>query len=323
VNHERTPRAVSRIVAAIALAIATSVGAANAAESDPNGTAGVAYVGVDGDADDFGGVLARAGVLFDYESHLHHAGFALQNVHYAQDGWSADAPGIIGIYRNQKPGTLEGIRAEGGLVSVSGHVRVVGDATWSLRPRETTGIELIAAGDLVGTREAIERGIAYNLAGASIEQQFGERVTAIGLAGWQSFTDGNSRTLLRGRLIWSMVPEQGISGQVRYRQYTSSETDVDGAYFNPEHYRNWDAGLTVRRRVGTWTLSGLAAAGQERVAEESWKATGVAELRAEGPIMDDVRLSLGTFYSRAAGFANSSDYWYGGFNLNVIVPFAH
>jgi hypothetical protein len=47
------------------------------------------------------------------------------------------------------------------------------------------------------------------------------------------------------------------------------------------------------------------------------------ELRAEGPIADDVHLSLGAFYNRAAGFTNTPDYRYGGFNLNVTVPFRY
>jgi hypothetical protein len=67
--------------------------------------------------------------------------------------------GLVGIYRSQRPDTLEGVRAEAGLVSVSGRARFVGDATWSHRPRDSTGVELIAAGDVVGTRAALERGI--------------------------------------------------------------------------------------------------------------------------------------------------------------------
>jgi hypothetical protein len=47
----------------------------------------------------------------------------------------------------------------------------VGDATWGWRPGAHTGVELIAAGDLVETQAAINRGVAYGFYGASIEQQ--------------------------------------------------------------------------------------------------------------------------------------------------------
>jgi hypothetical protein len=305
------------VIAVLSLAAPHAVTAAESADR----LAAVVQVGMEDDADGFNAARLRAGALFDYASELQHAGLALQNTHYSTDGWSTDAPAIIGVYRNQRRNTLEGVRAEGGLVQVEGHTRVVGDATWSHRPRETTGVELILAGDLVGTRQALLDGIAYVLAGASIEQQFGQRFTGIALVGWQPFTDGNSRTLLRARMIWSMLPEQGISAQLRWRQYSSSATDVGGAYFNPDRYRTWDGVFSMRRRVGAWIVSGLAGGGQERVDGGSWQSTGVAEARAEGPLSRDMRLALTALYSNAAGFANSPNYWYGAVNLSLIVPF--
>jgi hypothetical protein len=283
--------------------------------------AALAGVRFEDDADGFTAAQVRAGALIDYASELRHAGLALQNTRYAQDGWSTNAPGLIGVYRNQRRDTLEGVRAEGGLVQVNGHTRVVGDATWSHRPRESTGVELILAGDLVGTRQALEEGIAYGLAGASVEQQFGHRFTGVAMAAWQPFSDGNSRALLRARMIWSVLPEQGVSAQLRWRQYSSSDDDVGGAYFNPERYRTWDAVFSLRRRVGAWTIAGLAGGGQERVDDGSWQSTGVVEARAEGPLSRDMRLAVNALYSNAAGFANSANYWYGSVNVNVIVPF--
>ena len=300
--------------------VPTAVPVAAADDASSPRTAMLAQIGLESDADDFGGLLARGGALFGYQSHLQNFGFAAQNTHYSQDGWNEDVPGVVGIYRNQRRDTLEGLRAEAGVVSLSGHARPIGDVTWSHRPRDTTGVELIAAGDVVGTRDALERGISYGLAAASVEQQFGSRLTGIAFAGWQPFTDGNSRSLLRARLIWGVAPEQGLSAQVRWRQYASSKNDVDGAYYNPERYRNWDAGLSLRRRFGSWTVAGLAGAGRERSDNASWQTTTIAEVRAEGPLSGDMRLTIGVLYNRAAGFAESSDYWYGSASIGVIIP---
>ena len=314
-------RVAIRVLGVFASAFAqTAVPVVAAADTSSARTAVLAQIGLESDADDFGGLLARGGALFGYQSYLQNFGFAAQNTHYSQDGWNEDVPGLIGIYRNQRRDTLEGLRAEAGVVALSGHARPIGDVTWSHRPRDTTGIELIAAGDVVGTREALERGISYGLAAASIEQQFGSRLTGIAFAGWQPFTDGNSRSLLRARLIWGIAPEQGLSAQVRWRQYSSSKDDVDGAYYNPERYRNWDAGLSLRRHAGTWTVGGLAGAGRERADNASWQTTYIGELRAEGPLSGDMRLTIGVLYSRAAGFAESPDYWYGSANIGVIIP---
>jgi hypothetical protein len=301
------------------LSLAPSVSTATEGEQDER-TGVLVESRFESDADDFDALLLRSGLLLDYRSHLQASGFAVQDTRYSQGHWSQDVPGIIGIYRSQKRDTMEGVRAEAGVVSVAGRARPVGDVTWSLRPRESTGFELIAAGDVVGTREAIERSITYGLLAASVEQQFGQRLTGIALVGWQPFTDGNSRTLFRARLILSVVPEHGLSAQVRWRQYTSSD-DGTTAYYNPGRYRNWDAGLTLRRHVGTWVVAGLAGAGQERADSGSWQATGIGELRAEGPLSGDVRLAVGLVYSSAAGFATSPDYWYSAVNASLIVPF--
>jgi hypothetical protein len=190
--------------------------AAVAAEEAAHRTAALVEAGYEDDADGFNAAKIRAGVLLDYASELNHYGVALQNTHYSVDGWSTDAPAVLGLYRNQDRATLAGLRAEGGLVSIEGHTRAVGDVTWGFRPRETTGIELILAGDVVGTREALEEGIAFGLVGASVEQRVGHRFTGVAMAAWQPFTDGNSRTLFRARMIWSALPEQGLSAQVRW-----------------------------------------------------------------------------------------------------------
>jgi hypothetical protein len=294
---------------------------AGSQETRGNDTAVMAQAGYEDDADEFTATKVRVGALLDYASELSHYGVAVQSVRYAVDGWNSDAPALIGVYRNQRRDTLEGVNAEAGVVRVKGHTRLVGDATWSHRPRTSTGIELIAAGDLVGTRAALEEGIAYGLAGASVEQQFGTRFTGIAMVAWQPFTDGNSRTQLRGRAIWSVFPEQGVSVQARWRRYTSGDSEVPGAYFNPDRYRNWDAVLSVRRRVGAWRVSGLVGGGQERIGNGSWKSTGVAELRAEGRISRDMYLVGSANFSNAAGFDNSPDYWYGSANVSVIIPF--
>lgn len=82
--------------------------------------------------------------------------FAVQDTHYSQGNSNEDLPGVIGIYRNHQRDSLAGLSADVGLVSIGGRARPVGDVTRSLCPRDLIGVELIAAGDVVRTREAIE-----------------------------------------------------------------------------------------------------------------------------------------------------------------------
>ena len=278
-------------------------------------------VSVTGDADHFSALHLRGGALTEYESPFRYAGIAAQTTHYSQSGWHADAPAVLFLWRKQRRETLAGTIAEGGLVRVAGRTRLIGDATWSLRPAAHTGIELLASSDLVETRRAVESATAYQFAAVSLEQDLSKRFTAIGLAGVQHFTDGNERVHLRGRLIWLLVPEQGLSAQVRWRQYQSKQLDVGGAYFNPERYREWQGGLAMRKRYAGWVWSGTIAAGREEIDRSVQHTTKLAEVRTEGTLGKGMHLVLHASYNRSAGFGTAADYWYRMIGVTVIVPF--
>ena len=275
-----------------------------------------------GDSDRFYSYRERIGALWSYQSYLDYRGIAAQATHYTQAGWHQDGQGLIGFWRQQKRTTLTGINAEGGVVRVAGHTRAVGDATWGWRPGAHTGVELIAAGDLVETQAAINRGVAYGFYGASIEQQLVPRLTAIGLVGYQPFTDGNERAHLRARLIWDAIPAYGITAQVRWRQYRSSEEDVGRAYFNPQQYRQWQAAVAMRKRMAHgWIFSGTLAGGQETINNDRTQPTSLAELRLEGPVAGEVRLVLHALYTRSTGYVDSPNYWYAQFGASLLIPF--
>lgn len=291
-----------------------------AAGAQAQQVAGLGDVSATIDADDFSALRVRGGALLRYETPFHYIGVAAQTTQYTESGWRASAPGAFLLWRRQKPATLEGIAAEAGVVRVSGRMRLVGDATWSLRPLAQTGIELIASGDLVETRRALENAIAYRFTAASIEQAIGKRFTVIGLAGVQQFTDGNERMHLRGRLIYVVAPEQGLSVQFQWRQYESGRLDIDEAYFNPERYRQWHGGLSMRRRYAGWMLSASVAAGREQIDRGAEQTIWLADLRMERAI-GRAHLALHGGYNRSAGFGTADDYWSRAFGVTIIVPF--
>lgn len=273
-----------------------------------------------GDADHFAGLRLRTGVLAGYTSPFHYAGAAAQTTHYSHSGWQRDAPAVLFLWRNQRRDTLAGTIGEAGVVHVNGHTRVIGDATWSLRPAAHTGIELLASSDLIETRRALDRATAHAFFGVSAEQQIGERFTVIGLAGHQRFTDGNERVHLRGRLIWLLVPEHGITAQLRWRQFESKQLDVDDAYFNPARYRGWQGVVAMRKRHAGWTWSGTVGAGRETI-DGNPQTTALADLRAEGTLGKGTHLVVNASYNRSAGYGTADRYWYRSIGVTVIVPF--
>jgi hypothetical protein len=304
----------------VALLMALAMAAGARAESP----AALGSLDIASDTDGFHVTRMRAGVLYPYGSYLDYVGVAAQNTRYSQSGWSRNVAGVEGLYRKQDAATLAGILAEGGVVEVAGKIRVVGDATWSARPLPDTGVELIAAGDLVDTQTAISRGIAFGFFGASAEQAFLERFTLIGLAGYQPFTDGNDRVHFRARAIWQVLAEYGVTLQARWRQYESSKEDVDRAYFNPDRYRQWQGVVAFRRRYAGWVWSGAIGFGRELVdsgGETSRQPTQLAEFRAEGPIAENVRLVFNALYNKSTGYVDAPDYSYRRFGVTLIYAF--
>ena len=273
------------------------------------------------DTDGFQALRTRAGAYAPYENPWRFTGFAAQSTRYNQGDFSKSVQGLVGQYRDVRRDTLAGVDAEAGVVRVSGRLRPVGDATWRTIPVRGTAIDLMASADLVETPKALERGIGYTFLSAGLEQQIGDRFTMTGLAGLQSFSDGNARTHLRARLIWLAMPEDGVTLQLRFRQYTTRSDDVGKAYFNPPEYRQLLGVAAIRKRTAGWIVSGAIGAGPERTDEGRTHVSYLAEARAEGTIAGAVRLVLKAGYNRSAGYIDSPNYAYRLFSATFIVPY--
>lgn len=273
------------------------------------------------DSDGFHATRIRAGALSPYESYLDHAGVAVQHTWYSQAQWRREVTGVVGLWRKQDRTTLAGVNAEAGVVEVAGHTRLIGDVTWSVRPAPATGVELIAAADLVDTRPALDRGIAYGLLAMSAEQRLLERLTVIGFVGYQPFTDGNERIHGRARIVFDALPEYGVNLQLRWRGYESRQTDVGGAYFNPQRYRQWTGAVGFRNRHAGWMWQGTLGAGRETIDNVNTQPVALAELRAEGPFNEKLRIAFTAIYNKSVGYVDAPDYSYRRLGVTLIYRF--
>lgn len=309
----------SRIVVSMA-AFAYGAAQAQAFDTTPGVSAGI---NVDTDTDHFTSVRLRAAGLTEFKSSLEYRGVSALETRYSQAGWRRNAAGVSMLWRSQDKETLAGINAEIGVVRIAGHLRPIGDVTWSLRPASGTGIELLAAAGLVETQSAVNLGIGYTFWGASIEQQLAPHLTAIGLVASQPFTDGNHRAHARVRLIWDVLPDDGVNMQARWRGFHSNQAGVAGAYFDPARYGQWLVMTGFRKRFSGWLTAGGLGAGRETVQDRGTVThpAYLAELRAEKSIAGDALISIQSQYTRSAGFSNSPDYWFATFGVSLIVPF--
>lgn len=217
--------------------------------------------------------------------------------------------------------TADGWLLEAGVLQQAGHELVTLDANYSKTLSAATRVEAFASRDAVETRNALERGTSFNFAGVSLDHQLTPRLTAVGLLGWQAFSDDNQRRHLRARLIYQPSLDLGLTLQLRYRYFDSSKEDVGGAYFNPANYEESMFAVSWRQRAAGWRTALTAGLGTQRVNQDSRSGTRLLEASAERQAAA-YALRLRAGYARsAAAAATDPDYWYRYLVGELLFPF--
>lgn len=251
------------------------------------------------DSDRFRSLRVRGAALVDYRSAHDFITLGGGGTRYEQDTWSIDRYTLASTIRKQERGTGAGILATGGISTVGDQQKLIGEGTWNIRASKSGGFEFVGQRDFVETRAALESGIMTNFLAASADYTFADRLTLIGLAGHQWFSDDNERNHLRGRAILSVLPEQGLSLQLRARAYESSQRG-GLFYFNPEDYERADIGLRLRRAIAGWRVLAAAGGGRERIDRDVEKPTRYVDLSLERTFASKLTLVLTAVVDRSS-----------------------
>jgi hypothetical protein len=105
---------------------------------------------------------------------------------------------------------------------------------------------------------------------------------------------------VRARVTWHAVPDYGIDAQLRWRQYERRDDALEAVYFNPERYAQWTGAVDVHRKLRDWTIAGSLGAGIETIEGTERHPVRTLELRAEGPAIENLHVTLYARYNRAA-----------------------
>jgi len=241
--------------------------------------------------------------------------------HYFEQGdWSRNGRQLTFLHRDIDPRTANGWQLETGLFQQGGHDLLTLDGNYRVPLAERTALELFINRDWVETANALDRGINFTYAGGGVEQGFGPRVTVVGLAGRQDFSDGNYRNHGRVRLIIQPDLDLGLTLQARYRVYTSSSDDVGGAYFNPNRYDETLLAIGWRQRLLSWTGRLIAGAGRQHVADDPSTPTHLVEINVQSPPVHDSFFRVRGGLNQSASF-NGPDYRYRYLQGELIVGF--
>jgi len=298
----------SRLIHALAwLALSTASTSAPAAEY----IQGVgALADFSADSESFN--IRRMGVVllpnFTHADFL--GGIKYTDHHYEQNSWSRDGRQISLLYRQIETATANGMQLEAGVFSQGQFDLLTADANYRTPVAEGTGLELFVNRDWVETAAALDKGVNFTFGGIALDQVLNRHFTLVGVAGLQNFSDDNFRNHGRVKLIYQPDPDLGLTLQLRYRAYTSSSSNVGGAYFNPNQYEETMLALGWRQRVNGWMANMTAGAGQQKVASDPDTPTLLLELGLQSPVKNrSYSFRLRAIVNQSASF-NGPDYRY-------------
>lgn len=226
------------------------------------------------DADGNRALRAAAGWDVERRDIEHWWGFKAERVRFAGPGWrEADerlfvrGAGGEGRWRWQ---------AEAG---TDGDALLGSASVFSDEPRRK---EFFLERDVLETREGLRLGRVHTFAGAALDWPLSARWSASGLAGLQDFGGDNLRRHLRANLVYALAPGQGLSLQLRLRQFNDSQArELD--YFAPGRYRQALGVVSMRRFVGGYQWRVTAGAGRQDFTGAGSQASRLLELDFQTP----------------------------------------
>lgn len=257
------------------------------------------------DTDKFERNIARVLAMVRYESIYDFIALGAGSDEFRQGNQSLRVNSLLAVMRKVNRATAEGFSVRGAVAFNGDQKEFLGEGIWNIRLAESTGIELIANRDAVETFRALQEGIMANFFAVSVDHAVTERLTVIGMPTYRRFSDGNEQTGVRAWVIYGLLPEHGLSLQLRVRGFESTQSG-NGAYFSPDRYERAEIGLRLRRAVGDWRVFATAEIGQERIDRDVENPTWQFALTAQRNIAGNASLGLQFAYYRASDSTNNT-----------------
>ena len=273
------------------------------------------------DSEGFSTYKYNAGYVPLYEHGEKYSGISYGHNYFTQNDWSSSAEVYTLFTKAINPRTGLGYIANIGYNLQKGHQLVTTDSSYGFRITDATKGEVFVARDSIETQNALNNGIYYTFPGASIEQQILKRLAAIAMVGTMYISDTNTRPTVKVKLIYDLVPEYGVTAQLRYRQFHNTNTSVPNNYFNPSTYNETMIAFGMRKRISGWIVSGTVGVGRQNISQDPTTTTQLYELGITSPVTSkDYYFKTRMGYGKSAGFSGPN-YFYRYFMEEIIFPF--
>jgi len=255
-----------------------------------------------------------------YEHADKNSGLAYQTSEFQQDAWRVTTNEITLFTKAINPRNSLGYKFSAGYSEGAKHPLFIIDSQYGFSVGDSTKVELILNRERVETQNAINSGIHYTLAGVSIDQPLLPRVDLVVMGGNMLFSDSNSRPFMKAKLIYDLLPAYGITAQLRYRMFHSTDTEVENNYFNPNWYSETMLAMGVRRRLNGWVLNGVTGLGKQSIDGDESSTTKLLEFSAQSPMINRVVFNTRVAYIKSAGLSGP-DYSYHYFMEELVFSF--
>ncbi len=261
------------------------------------------------DSEGFNTTRYRTGVMPLYEHGDRYTSVEYLRNHFSQNGWQSSANEARIVTKSINPRSALGYNLNLGYNRENNFGLLTTDSQYGFSLGDNARAEIMVNRDRVETQNAITNNIYYTLTGASLEYKPFERVTLVGMGGDMFFSDTNTRAFMRLKAIYDLIPDYGVTAQLRYRQYHDSNVNVTNNYFNPGNYYEGMFALGIRKRIHGWMLNGTAGLGQQGINNQSTTTTQLLELGATSPMSGNLFFRSRLGYGKSAGFLGP-DYSY-------------
>lgn len=263
----------------------------------------------------------KASIYPLYSNAENYTGLQYQHNYFSQNNWNSTAEQYSLVSKSINPRNGLGYNLNVGYNLEGGYKLLTTDSNYSTMLTNTTRAEILVFRDRVETQNSLTNGIYYTMGGVSIEQKLIERLSVVLFGGNLYFSDTNTRPTIRAKVIYDLIPDYGITAQLRYRQYRDTNTNVANNYFNPNSYNESMVAFGIRKRIEGWMINGTAGVGQQSIDLGPSTTTQLYELAATSPVnAKDVYFRTKAGYGKSAGFLGPN-YFYRYFMGELIFPF--
>lgn len=229
----------------------------------------------------------------------------LLRAHYAQGDWIRSGEGAAVGLAYKLSDTLS-MNGRLGRTDFGGWSPAVGAGNIVYAPDDRWRVEGFVERDAVETRAAFDARIAHVISGAAVDFRAHPRLTLVGAAFRQDFTDGNRRDGLRARAAFVVSRTLGLGLELRARGFESTRPELRG-YFNPQKFRETElVGTWGTRTASGWRLRAALGPGTQKTEPGGVsRGTGFAELRAERFLASNLKAEFSILRTSSAGASDS------------------